>query len=343
MPASVFIPSGAGAPGFGGILELLLQAGHRVCAGDRDPNAYGRGLVRDFSVMPSSDAPDYVEVLIATANKFHCEFILPITTGELLPLAQNLHHMELAGLKLAISPASGLEIANDKRLLYDFCAKQNIPHPEYRRVHSREELLSAARALGFPQKQVFLKPASGNGSRGIKLLCSPKQAQEAWAGAKAGGILCTEAALMAEMPEKLSFEYLACEYLPGREYSVDLICDRGQTLLCLPRLRDKTVSGISVSGTFVQNGEIGSMCDKLVSSLGLHGPIGIQFKENEAGQPLVLEINPRLQGAVSTCIYMGYNIPALAIEIASGNSPRIPGPNWDRPARFGRYWKDVSL
>lgn len=343
MPASVFIPSGAGAPGFGGILELLLQAGYRVCAGDRDPNAYGRGLVADFQVMPASNAPDYVAVLIETANKFHCEFILPITTVELLPLSQNLHQLELSGLKLAISPVSGLEIANNKRLLYDFCAKQNIPHPEYRAVHSKEDLLSAARDLGFPHKQVFLKPASGNGSRGIKLLCSPEQAQKAWAGAKSGSILCTEAALMAEMPDSLPFEYLACEFLPGHEYSVDLLCDKGQLLLCLPRLRDKTVSGISVAGTFVQNGEIVAICTQLVSLLKLHGPIGIQFKENSSGEPRILEINPRLQGAVSSCIYMGFNMPALAIEIATGNSPRIQSPNWDRPVRFGRYWKDVAL
>ena len=109
MPASVFIPSGAGAPGFGGIQELLLRAGYRVCAGDKDPNAYGRGLIKDFWVMPGSDAPDYVEVLISTAYN-------PLFAGTSYPdfrrlSLQNVHHVTCKGLRLPVVTLNGFNSA----------------------------------------------------------------------------------------------------------------------------------------------------------------------------------------------------------------------------------------
>ena len=53
MKKTIFIPSGAGAPGFAGICkELQLHGGFRVVAGDMRAGVYGATLADEFVVMP---------------------------------------------------------------------------------------------------------------------------------------------------------------------------------------------------------------------------------------------------------------------------------------------------
>ncbi|MCC7297196.1 MAG: ATP-grasp domain-containing protein, partial [Bacteroidia bacterium] len=133
---------------------------------------------------------------------------------------------------------------------------------------------------------------------------------------------------------------MVCEYLPGAEYSVDMLVNRGDTLAHTIRQREKTVSGISVQGTFVADKEISKICRLLASNLDLHGPIGMQFKRDEKGVAKILEINPRLQGAVSTAIFAGINFPLLSVQLANNEGIKVP--NNKTGISFNRYWKDIQ-
>jgi len=102
------------------------------------------------------------------------------------------------------------------------------------------------------------------------------------------------------------------------------------------------ISGISVSGTFVQHQQIIDNTERLIQKLGLQGPIGVQWRLDGNGIPRLLEINPRLQGTTSTLRHVGINIPLIAIKGALGLNVSIPEDvNWDR--KFTRHWKDVFL
>ncbi|MEI9807771.1 MAG: ATP-grasp domain-containing protein [Bacteroidota bacterium] len=109
-------------------------------------------------------------------------------------------------------------------------------------------------------------------------------------------------------------ELLLSEYLPGEEYSVDCLAEKGKAVLVIPRLRKKMINGISVEGEFIRDENIISYCIQIVHELQLHGNIGIQVKRSAAGKFLLLEINPRVQGAISTALGAGINLPLLAIK-----------------------------
>ena len=66
---TVFIPSGAGAPGFAGILECLKEdSSIRVIAGDINSEAYGAALCDKFIKMPASHTPDFIDKTIGLVN-----------------------------------------------------------------------------------------------------------------------------------------------------------------------------------------------------------------------------------------------------------------------------------
>lgn len=341
MNTRVFIPSGAGSPGFGGILSCLKQDDSvLVYSGDCDPNPYGKELSDGFVLMPKSHSEAYISHVISVCEKYSCNVVLPITTGELTPLAFHAHELEKKNIQVLISPFESIKTSNNKHALYQFLQKHNLPTADYVPAVSKIDVIKAAKTLGAPETAVVIKPSIGNGSRGFRIIAPLAEVSTRYFENKAGSLYTSIEALSAEMPETFENEYLVCEYLPGTEYSVDILANHGETVAIAVRIREKTISGISVRGTFIRDEEMEQVCTQMVTLLRLHGPIGIQFKRDRSGVAKVLEINPRLQGAVSASLFAGINFPLLAVKMALGEhfSGCITVQN---EVSFNRYWKDI--
>jgi carbamoyl-phosphate synthase large subunit len=341
LKAKVLIPSGAGSPGFGGIVACLREEKDlEIYAGDMQPRAYGKGLANGFFVMPSSNSPDYTQAVLAKCQELDCQVVLPITTRELPILSAAEPFLKENGIFIPISPVMSMEMANNKARLYEFMQSRKMPCVHFRIAQNKEELLHALPELGFPSNKLILKPVNGNGSRGFRVVCTETELKSTWFESKSGTVNTTEAALRAELPDTFPGPMIVSHYLPGEEYSVDLLADRGGVKVLTVRLREKVVSGISVRGTFVRDAEIEKQCAILVDNLDLHGPIGLQFKRDAKGVATILEINPRLQGAVSTARFVGVNFPVMAVKLAMGIEQKIPVPL--SGVSFNRYWQDIS-
>ncbi|MER3465205.1 MAG: hypothetical protein C4329_13130, partial [Chitinophagaceae bacterium] len=136
-------------------------------------------------------------------------------------------------------------------------------------------------------------------------------------------------------------ELLLSEYLPGDEYSVDCIADEGNVRLIVPRIRQKMINGISVQGQFINDERIREYCTQIIKAIGLHGNVGIQVKMSKDNLPLLLEINPRVQGTIVAGLGAGINLPLLAIKQALQLS--IYENEWQVrwETSFSRYWSEV--
>lgn len=66
-----------------------------------------------------------------------------------------------------------------------------------------------------------------------------------------------------------------------------------------------------------------------------------RLKDPEAGQFLLLEINPRVQGTIAAGLGAGINLPELAVkqELGLPISPAELDVKWG--TQFSRYWKEV--
>ncbi|MSP57443.1 MAG: ATP-grasp domain-containing protein [Flavobacteriaceae bacterium] len=341
-PICIFIPSGAGAPGFAGIIRCLReQISWRIIAGDTNPLAYGQALADVFMQMPASnDESLFIDEVIAVCNKEKVNIVLPITTRELEILAINSDRIQKAGAQLLLSSAQALSIANNKGKLYEFVQKLHLPIPEYRIVSDAAAFEKASIELGIKSRELCFKPVLGNGSRGFGRMVSFQQNQTNWMDQKAGILPLTLGEWLQRLPKHWEMPLLLSRYLPGIEYSVDMLCNQGKTLLCIPRTRDKMIGGISVAGKFEQNFGLIAFCIQLAEALHLHGPIGMQWKEDQQGVPHLLEINPRLQGTTSAVALAGLNIPVLAIQMLLGrpSSQTVSNGVWGK--KFVRFWDE---
>lgn len=133
-------------------------------------------------------------------------------------------------------------------------------------------------------KDMILKPKRGSGSRGIKVIKSQ--------------------------------DCIIQEYLSGKEYTVDVFCDMSSKMVGhVIRERVATKAGISTISKVVQNRNISSIIETVIEHLPIKGPACIQLKEDENGNPHVIECNPRLGGGTYVSTLAGVNCADIYINM----------------------------
>ena len=151
-----------------------------------------------------------------------------------------------------------------------------------------------ARPWTFP---VIVKPRRGAGSRGVRIV-KDRQALTAQ------GIDPTQ---------------IIQEFLPGQEYSVDVIADReGHVVAAVPRTRTRVDSGVSIAGLTLHDPELEAVASAVATAIGLIGVANVQLRRDVNGLPALLEVNPRFAGAMPLTIAAGVDLPSLALDLALG-------------------------
>lgn len=347
MKQTIFIPSGAGAPGFAGICKDLQEhGGYRVIGGDMREGVYGAAVADGFVLMPSSLDAGYVAAVIEGAKDAGASVILPITTAELGVLSERKAEIEEgSGAKLMVSNAAAIGVANHKGRLYEFCAEHGFRVPAFEVVNSRVGFGLACKELGIDHRRLCFKPTEGNGSRGFGIVDNDFDSD--WLKEKSGLLALGVAEWQQRLPEKdESWELLLSVFLPGIEFSVDLLCNEGKVLKCFPRSRDKMIGGISVAGTWMKEEGLMQECMALAEALGLHGVIGMQWKMGIDGEFYLLEINPRLQGTTCALTLVGEHLAVDSVRLALGEKIQgdIEGKmfgGWGKS--FVRFWDERLL
>jgi carbamoyl-phosphate synthase large subunit len=334
--------TGAGAPGAAGIIRCLKKSNElRISGADVNPNALGKYLLNDFHVIPAAGDENFIPALLELCKEQKVDLILPLVTRELLPLSSSIRQFEKINTRVLVSNEAGIDTANDKGRLYETMQAKGLAVPDFRIVRQVSEFKQAVKELGYPEQPVCFKPCVSNGSRGFRILdASVDEFKLLFEQKPDSRYMQLEKAL--QVLSSAAFPPLVVsELLPGDEYSVDCIAVHGKCLLALPRLRVRTLGGITVEGEFVNHPGIISYCAEIVGLLGLHGNIGIQVKMDKKGDHKILEINPRVQGTIVAALGAGANLPLMAVMMELGEGPEISATPVKWGTKFSRFWDEV--
>ena len=111
---------------------------------------------------------------------------------------------------------------------------------------------------------------------------------------------------------------LAMEYLPGHEYTVDMLCENGKVLYALCRRGLNVQTSIILDGIVEDKPEIIRLCSMVAENLKLTGNIGFDVKERADGTPVIMECNPRATAGVSEFTASGVNLLYLNVKRCLG-------------------------
>jgi carbamoyl-phosphate synthase large subunit len=142
-----------------------------------------------------------------------------------------------------------------------------------------------------------VKPRTGSGSRDISVVPSSQ-----------------ELAGLAR-----STDFIVQEYLPGEEYSIDVLADAGgHVLASVPRVRARVDSGVSVAGRTMHDPGLEHFGVAVATATGLTYIANVQARRDVAGRPALLEVNPRAPGALPLTMASGVDMPRLALDSLRG-------------------------
>jgi carbamoyl-phosphate synthase large subunit len=293
-PLRVLVTGAGGPAAIAAMKSLRAEDSVELLAADMDPWAAGLYLVPPAArtLIPAGAAPGFADALLARCLMLGVDVILPTVDAELRPLAYARETFRAAGIDLLLAPAAALDIILDKLLLAEHCAGVV-------RVPSTELFGPSVDPASWTYP-VVVKPREGSGSRGVVIVGSAAELAERAA-------LDRSASLIVQ------------EFLPGEEYSVDVLADaEGRVIASVPRLRARVDSGVSVGGRTVHDPEVEWFGRAVAKATGVTFVANVQCKRDQGGSPALLEVNPRMPGTLGLTIASGVDMPRLALAALLG-------------------------
>ena len=318
--------------------------------GERTIRLIGADMNNDDTILQMCDAayqvpgcndPSYIDSLLDICQKEDIDILLPIMSAELNALSEERERFTAIGTQVSVSDKQALLIANNKRKLFDYMTEQGLPCAAYYTVTSCEELKSCAERLGYPEKKVCLKATEGSGSRGFRILSEDTSRFQTFLNEKPTAGVVTLDEMISILTEAHDFpELLLMEYLPGTEYSVDLLADHGNVLISCCRKSLRMENSIMLEAEIIDHPLINDLCARVSEKLGLDGNIGFDLREREDGTPVIMECNPRITAGVPYFAMAGVNLPYLCMKKMLGED--LPPVKLDHGRIIRRRWMEMA-
>lgn len=287
----------------------------RLIGADMNDDPTMLEMVDKYYPVPRGDNPAYVDVLLDICKKERVDVLLPVMSVELEALSQNKERFREIGTAVSVSDPAPLKIANNKLSLLRFLEENGFPCASFQEVKTVEQLEKAAYALGYPKKKVCVKAAHGSGSRGFRILDAHRSKLELFLHEKPSASYAVLEELLAMLSEGEKMpELMVMEYLPGSEYTVDLLADGGKVLFNCCRRSTNMENSIMLDGVVENNRRVLDLCADVTNLLGLDGNIGFDLRERADGTPLIMECNPRITAGIPAFAAAGVNLPYLGVK-----------------------------
>jgi carbamoylphosphate synthase large subunit len=308
------VVTASGAPGTAALLRALRENGERavrLVGTDMSERAVGRHLCDVFHRVPRGSDPAFADAILEIAVRERAGAVLPQSSFDLPGLAGARDRFAAEGVAVLVASPEAVARANDKAESYAMLDAIGVRGPAWKRVSGIEDVTRAAHELGYPERELALKPVFSSGSRGFRILSASADRRDQLLTNRPG---VAEAMRLEDLLEILGpgddTELLVMELATGTERTIDGIAADGRILLGHPKTREAMRAGLAMYFETLADPGLMETAAKIVAELRLDHFFNIQLVGEH-----VIEINPR----ISTIVYQeDLNLPWLGVKHALG-------------------------
>lgn len=292
--------------------------------GERNIRLIGADMSDDSTILQMMDAcykvpaatdPTYVDCLLEVCKKEKVDVAIPVMSADLIPILDNLERFKAIGTIVSISNRKSVEIANNKYKLYEFMQNTGMKVPRFCLLNNAKDLSKAFSYVGYPDNSVCIKATELSGSRGIRIVDPSKSRFDILFGEKPNSFYISYEELETILNEKDEMpEMMVMEGLPGKEFSIDLVADHGKILYMAARQSNSITASIPLEATLFHDEKAYDITREVIANLELDGSADLDFKYDKNGEPVLMEINPRVAATMAIFWAGGMNLPYLRVK-----------------------------
>lgn len=322
---------GSAAANFIASLRLAPEPFYIVGA-DVRPYHLALADVQERVLVPRADATDFIDELNRVIRHLDIEMLHAQPDPEVLVLSA---HRDEIGARLFLPPHATIALCQDKLALVRALENKHVPVAHSYPVKSPDDLPEILQTLLTRADRVWLRAIRGAGSRAALPVTRAEQARawiDYWAETRGVGWN----------------DFMASEFLPGREFAFSGLWHNGELVTSQARERVEYLYGqLTASGQTstpsiartVSRDDVNDIATRAVLAVDTapHGIYSVDLKENSHGVPCVTEINAgRFFTTSNFFAAASLNMPYLYTRLAFGE-PVAPLPRYN-VLDAGLYW-----
>ena len=242
-------------------------------------------------LTPSVGRIEYIPSLLDLVAKHRIGLVVPLTDVDLRSLGRQRQKFADAGAVVMIGEEPDVRLCRDKAKTNDLFGQAGL---------STIKTVSLKEFYDEPFYPCFVKPIRGSAGIATAVINNEKELR----------------AHVATYGDLL----LVQEYVPGREYTIDIYRDRqGEVRCVVPRQRLAVRAGEVSKGITIKDEELIDTSVKLAGLLGsIWGVFCAQCRRTEGGPPRFFEVNPRFGGGAPLSIAAGADLPLYLLQEVLG-------------------------
>lgn len=307
---SVLVPGAAGPAGVNTIKSLkMARFGGKIIATDSSKLSAGFFMASAHVVMPNIiDEVNYMTKLEQVIYNHNIEVLMPSSGYDIQLYSKYRKQIEQLGAKPVVSDLESMEICYDKLMTFQkLNDKFDMP-------------FTTTDPNKIPEFPIIAKPRREKGGYDMMVIENEN-----------GLIQATSK----------FHDMIFQEYLPGEEYTIDVLSDLNKKpLVAVPRIRLETKGGISTKGKVMHDTKIEQICMNVADFIGIRGPCCIQMKGAKDGRLKLVEVNPRMGGGTIFATLAGVNFPALILDMVQ--EKEIIKPSFSETTII-RYFEEIIV
>ena len=280
--------------------------------------------------IPKVSSSGYLDTMLTICEHEKVDVLIPWITDEEPILLLHKVEFEKIGTILSISNLTSVECCANKYSLYKKMKESGLKVPTHQKFSTIDGFKNAINAIGYPNRAVCVKALNLRGSRGMRIIDPSRSRFEILFDEKPNSVYTTYDDLLSifqEDPDSLP-DMMAMEYLPGEEFSVDVLASNGHIDYMCARLSKTIVASIPLESMLFKEPKAYEICENVVSMLNYDGNADFDFRYNEEGEPVLMEVNPRIAATMAIFHEGGVNLPYLRIKQLLGEELPILSPTY---------------